>query len=120
MGKSCTDTSDPSQDVPDTAVVAETMEPKVDNTNTMVRSKMANGILNGSVSGLKCYMGTGVIPSDASVENLLANRKEYFKASIDNGKTPDDAASSSEESDPGNEIRPLTECTALLKAPVRI
>lgn len=119
VGKSCTDTSNSTQDVQDTAVVAEPVDPKVNNTSTMIQSKMANGILNGSVSGLKCNMGTGVIPSHASVENLLANRKEYLKASIDSGKAPDDiASSSSEESDPGNEIRSLAECTALLKAPV--
>ena len=121
VGKSCTDdTSDSSQDVTDTAVVAEPAKPAVDNTSTIIQSKMTNGILNGSVSGLKCNMGTGVIPSHASVENLLANRKEYLKASIDSGKTLDDAASSSsDESDPGNEIRPLAECTAILKTPVR-
>ena len=122
VGKSYTDTNDSSQDVPDTAVVAKSTEPEVDRTNPMIQSKMANGmILNGSVSRLKCNMGTGVIPSHASVENLLVNRNEYLKASVDSGKTHDDASSSSssEESESGNDVRPLAECAALLKTPVR-
>ena len=119
VGKSYTDTNnDSSQDVPDTAVIAKAMEPEVNST--MIPRKMANGILNGSISGIKCNMGTGVIPSHASVENLLTNRKEYLKASIDSSKTHGDASSSSsEESEPGSDIRPLAECAALLKTPVR-
>lgn len=101
-----------SQNVSDTAKSVET---KV--TDTTVRSKMTNGILNGSVSGLKCNMGTGVIPSHASVENLLANRKEYLKASADTGKSHDGAFE--EEAEFESDTRPLAECAALLKTPVR-
>lgn len=115
--KRSTDNNDCSQDVPDTAVVAKPMKPAV--SSTMVRSKMANGILNGSASGIKCNMGTGVIPSHTSVENLIANSKEYLKASVNNGETHDDT-SSSEESESGNGSRSLAECAALLKAPVRL
>lgn len=96
-------------------VVPEPVEPKP-NTN-MPQSKTANGILNGSISGIKCNMGTGVIPSHASVEDLLANRKEYLKASVDN-KTQDEV-SSSEEAECGSNTRSLVECATLLKTPVR-
>lgn len=117
VGKNYTDSNDSSQDVPDTAVAAKPVKPKVNST--MVRSKTANNMLNGSVSGIKCNMGTGVIPSHASVENLLVNRKEYLRASADSGKTNEDT-SSSEESESGSDVRSLAECAALLKAPVSL
>lgn len=116
MGRNSSDGSDCSQDVSDTVPVAKPMEPTANGT--IVRSKMTNGILNGPVSEIKCNMGTGVIPSHASVENLIANRKEYLQASVDNRKTPDDT-SSSEESEYGSDTRSLAECAALLKTPVR-
>ena len=117
VGKNSTDSSESLQDVPDTAVGAKPVEPAVNST--MVRSKMANGILNGSVSGIKCNMGTGVIASHASVEDLLTNRKEYLRASTDSGISQGDT-SSSEESESGSGTRSTAECAALLKTPVRI
>ena len=117
VGKSNTDGNESPQDVPDTAIGAKPVEPAVNSA--MVRSKVANGILNGSISGIKCSMGTGVIASHASVENLLANRKEYLKASADSGKSHGDT-SSSEESESGSDTRSIAECAALLKTPVRM
>ena len=117
MGKNSTDSSESLQDVPDTAVGAKPVESAVNST--VVRSKMSNGILNGSVSGIKCNMGTGVIASHASVEDLLTNRKEYLRASTDSGISQGDT-SSSEESESGSGTRSTAECAALLKTPVRI
>lgn len=114
VGKNSTDSSESLQDVPDTAVGAKPVEPAVNSS--MVRSKMANGILNGSVSGIKCNMGTGVIASHASVEDLLTNRKEYLRASTDSGISQGDT-SSSEESESGSGTRSTAECAALLKTP---
>lgn len=118
VGKSSTDGSESPQDVPDTAVGAQPVEPAANST--MVRSKMTNGILNGtgSISGIKCNMGTGVIASHASVENLLANRKECLRASVDSGISHSDT-SSSEESESGSDRRSIAECADLLKTPVR-
>ena len=113
---SSTDNNDRSQDVPDTAEVAKPMDAAVNST--MVKSKMANGTLNGSVSGIKYNMGTEVVPSHVSVENLITNRKEYLKASADNSGTHD-GTFSSEESDFINGSRSLAECTKLLEEPVR-
>ena len=118
VGKSQIDANEPSKDVSDTAIMDKPMEPVVKTSK--VQAKLPNGILNGTISGIRCNMGTGVIPSHASVENLLANRKEHLKASISSDNTHEDASSSSsEESESGSEKRPLSECAALLKTPVR-
>lgn len=114
VGKSSTDDDSCFQNTKDTAVVVKPVESIV-NSSTMVKNKMTNGVLNRPVSGIKCSMGTGVIPSHASVESLIVNSKEYLKASVDSGKTHDDG-STTEESTPG---RPIAECAALLKTPVK-
>ena len=116
VGKGQVDANKPSKDVSETVVMDnKPVEPVV--KNSLVQSKLPNGILNGR--GIRCNMGTGVIPSHASVENLLTNRKEHLRASISSDKTQEDASSSSsEESEYGNDKRPLSECSALLKTPV--
>jgi len=118
VGKSQADANKPSKDVSETVVMDnKPVEPVV--KNSLVQSKLPNGILNGTIYGIRCNMGTGVIPSHASVENLLTNRKEHLRASVSSDKIQEDASSSSsEESEYGNDKRPLSECAALLKTPV--
>jgi len=110
-GKSST-IANASEDVPDVAAAAKPSEPIANGT--IVRKKMENGVFPGIVNG--------AIPSQTSMEELIANRKKLLQASVGNGcslnEMPSGDASSSEESESATS-RSLAECMSLLKAPVR-
>jgi len=111
-GKSSTlsDSTKNSEKVPDidTGIV---LPPKSKANGEVVRKKMENGVaLNGVPS------------SQTSMEQLMANRKEFLRASVgiscNLSEVPADDISLAEESE-SSSSQSLAECMSLLKAPVR-
>jgi len=104
------DSNKSSEDVSDSATVAvQSPQPKA-----VVRKKMENGVFPG--------IPNGVPPSQTSMEQLMANRKEFLRASVgvncNLSEVPAEDTPLSEKSETSSS-RSLAECMSLLKAPVR-
>ena len=111
--KSSTVDSNSREGVPATAATTKPPEPKTNGT--VVRKKMENGMLPGIAVNR-------AISSQASMQQLMANRKEFLRASVrvscNLNEIPAENTSLSEESE-SSSSRSLAECMSVLKAPVR-
>ena len=111
-GKNSTlsDSNKNSKEVPDTAT-GTIQPPELIANSIVVRKKMENGMIPIVVNG-----------NQTSMEQLMANRKEFLRASVglscNLSEMPANDTSLAVESE-SSSSRSLAECMSLLKAPVR-